>query len=271
MAGSFAFDRCFAKTRPHMTMTGALVSSLSLLAAAVTWGVAVAGSSRWDESSAVVFGVVIIVAAAVAIVGMVAGASRWAFRLAVGLSAALVAAGLTMPLTTPIVLAMGLAALALAGLGGTAMRGMIRQRPAADGPPPNSVTLGLLLLLSPGVWAFVTRTGMNSAALAAAVLCWVGMAVYLKATPVSLVTARIALPVSLGVLAAFSGWPTGALIASTAVGAGALAWTVEARIAVEPLARPGSTVPIPPELAPRDVLDAAGIDDRGRRTDRSPE
>lgn len=271
MCGSFAFGHRFAKTRPHMSMTGALVSSLSLLAAAVTWGVAVVSSPEWDDSSAVVFGVVIIVSAAVSIVGMVAGASRWAFRLGVGLSATLVAAGLTMPLTTPIVVAMGFAALALAGLGGTAMRGMIRQRPAADGPPSNSVALGALLLLSPGVWAFAARDGLNWAALTAAVLAWAGMAVYLKATPVSLVTARIGLPLSLGALAVFSGWPTGALIALTAVGAAALAWTVGARIAVEPLARPGSTVPIPPELAPRDVLDAAGIDDRGRRTDRSAE
>lgn len=254
-----------------MTMTGALVSSLSLLAAAVTWGVSVVRSSEWEESSAVVFGVVIIVSAAVSIVGMVAGVSRWAFRLAIGLSATLVAAGLTMPLTTPIVVAMGLAGFALAGVAGTAMRGMIRQRPAADGPPPNSVSLGVLLLLSPGVWAFVARSGMNAAAVTAAVLAWAGMAVYLKATPVSLVTARVGLPLSLIALAAFSGWPTGALIALTAIGAAALAWTVGARIAVEPLARPGSTVPIPPELAPRDVLDAAGIDDRGRRTDRGTE
>jgi hypothetical protein len=72
-------------------------------------------------------------------------------------------------------------------------------------------------------------------------------------------------PIVLAVAAIFEGLPVGAFIAATAAGVAALAWTVDARIAVHPLAEPGTTVPIPPELAPRDVLDAAGIDDRGRR------
>ena len=51
-------------------------------------------------------------------------------------------------------------------------------------------------------------------------------------------------------------------------GAGAityLAWTKPARIAVQPLVERGRPVPIPPELTPTEILDAAGLDDRGRK------
>ena len=203
--------------------------------------------------------------ATVAIVGMVVGASRWALRLGVATSIGLIACGLLVPLDVVSIAGIALASFALAGLAGTAMRGMIRRRPAADGPPSRALLLGIALLVSPPLWAVVTRDGLGTAALIAVATTWSGMVVYLKATPFALVTARFVLPIALVALAPLSGLPAGAMIVLTAVTAGWLAWTVDARIAVQPIAQPGSTVPIPPELVPRDVLDAAGIDDRGRR------
>jgi hypothetical protein len=44
----------------------------------------------------------------------------------------------------------------------------------------------------------------------------------------------------------------------------ALAWTAGARLAIRPLIERGRAVSIPPELAPGEVLDAAGLDRRGR-------
>ncbi len=247
-------------------MLGALFSSFMLLSASIAWAVAIARSPEWASSSAVVFGIGVIAMATVAIVGMVVGASRWALRLGIATSVALIVLGLVVPLDVGAVAGIGLASVALAGLAGTAMRGMIRQRPSADGPPSRAVLLGIVLLVSPPVWAFVTRDGLDATAVAAVVATWSAMIVYLKATSISLVTARFGVPVVLGTLAVFSSVPAGALIALTAVTAASLAWTVDARIAVQPLAQPGSTVPIPPELVPREILDAAGIDDRGRRS-----
>ena len=48
------------------------------------------------------------------------------------------------------------------------------------------------------------------------------------------------------------------------IAVGTLAWHSSVRNSVHPLVESGSRVPIPPELAPREVLDAAEIDDRGR-------
>ena len=251
-------------------MTAPLVSSLALLAAAVTWSLSAAALPGWEASSAVVFGVGLIAVSTVAVVGMVAGAARWALRMGIGTAAFLVLATATVPIETSIVIGAALAAVALAGLAGTSMRGMVRLRPSAEGPPRRAVLLGVVLLMSPPLWGFVVRDGLPAVTLVAAALCWVGMAIYLKATPIALLTARFVLPSSLVVLAVLSGWPEGVAVGVTAIATAALAWTVEARIAVQPLDRPGSIVPIPPELAPKDVLDAAGVDDRGRRKGDDP-
>jgi hypothetical protein len=55
-------------------------------------------------------------------------------------------------------------------------------------------------------------------------------------------------------------------------GAAAIAaWNRGARLAVRPLLERGHPVPIPPELAPAEVLEAARIDRKGRRlVDRPP-
>jgi hypothetical protein len=45
----------------------------------------------------------------------------------------------------------------------------------------------------------------------------------------------------------------------------ALAWDSSVRTAFHPPREAGSAYPIPPELAPKEILDEAGIDDRGRR------
>ena len=142
---------------------------------------------------------------------------------------------------------------------------MIRKRPPADGPPARAVLLSLLLLAAPPVWALVATDGLGAWALIAVALTWLTMVWYAKALPGALIVVRVASPLALTATAALEGLPLGAIIALTAAGLAALAWTVDARVAVHPLAEPGTTVPIPPELAPADVLDAAGLDDRGRR------
>ena len=213
------------------------------------------GQSQWD----------LLLITAVSTVGMVAGAARWALRLALTSAGTMVTLGLVFPLTPWTVAAMALGGAAAAGLAGTSFDGLIRKRPPADGPPARAVLLSLLLLAAPPAWALVARDGLGTSALIAVAVAWLTMAWYAKAAPGALLVVRVVSPLALLMAAVMEGLPVGAIVASTAAGLSALAWTVEARIAVNPLAEPGTTVPIPPELAPRDVLDAAGIDDRGRR------
>jgi hypothetical protein len=236
-----------------------------MFSSAAIWAGIASSTDTYADSSALILGAGLLVVVAVSIVGMVAGASRWALRLGLAASASMIALGVLFPLTGWTLASMMLAGASVAGLAGTTFDRLIRQRPPADGPPARAVILSLLLLVSPPLWAVATPDGLDAASLAAVAACWAVMAWYTKAAPGALLAVRVALPAALAVSALFSGVPTGVLIALTAIGVGALGWSVDARIAVHPLAEPGTTVPIPPELAPRDILDAAGIDDRGRR------
>ncbi|MGD2061727.1 MAG: hypothetical protein PVF87_12720 [Acidimicrobiia bacterium] len=245
-------------------------TAAAMFASATTWAGIASTTDVYPTSSSLVLGAGLLVVTAVSIVGMVAGASRWALRLALATAAVMVALGLVFPLTPWTITAMALAGAAAAGLAGTGFDGMIRQRPPADGPPARSVLLSLLLLVSPSAWALAAPDGLGVSGLAAVAVTWATMAWYVKAAPGALLVARVIAPLVLVATAILEGAPVGFAVAVTAAGLVALAWTVDARIAVHPLAEPGTRVPIPPELAPRDVLDAAGIDDRGRRRESGP-
>ena len=262
---SFALFDPNPKTLDDMKTRRPQATAAALFASAAIWAGIASTTDVYQASSSFVIGAGLLLITAASIVGMVAGAARWALRLAIGSAAAMVALGLVFPLTPWTVLAMALAGAAGAGLAGTSFDGLIRQRPPADGPPPRAVLMSLLLLVAPPVWALVAPDGIGTPAVVAVVTAWVTMGWYVKAAPGALLAVRFVSPIVLAVTATMEGLPAGALIAATAAGLVALAWTMEARIAVHPLAEPGTTVPIPPELAPRDVLDA-GIDDRGHQT-----
>ena len=247
------------------TLTGPILVSTALLGSAIVWAILLADSTVWAPSSATVIGIGLIVLAAVGVVGMVGAASRWAYRLSLGLALVevMLAAAQEFSIATAGALALG--AVALTGLAGTSMRGMIRQRPPADGPPTESVVLAIILLVSPTVWGLGSPDGLSAYGVVAVAAAWASMVLYVKAWPFALPTVRVALPAILLVCAVGSEPITGLMIGVSALAAGYLAWTVGARVAIHPLATPGRTVAIPPELAPADILDAARIDDRGRR------
>jgi hypothetical protein len=90
--------------------------------------------------------------------------------------------------------------------------------------------------------------------------------VYAKAAPGSVALVRLVFPVFVPLSFWLAGGIEGLLPAVVAAALTGLAWTKNARVAASPLVESGRTVPIPPEMAPGEVLDAAGIDDRGRRT-----
>lgn len=251
-------------------MTRPMFISAAFLASAVLSAVLVADGTVWDVSSGVLFGIGLVLITAVSIVGMVGAAARWAHRMAIATAVVLIGLAITRPLSVATVSALMLGAVGLAGLVGGAMRGLIRQRPAADAPPTDSVILALILLVAPPAWAAASPAGIGRFGWVAAITVWLTMVLYIKTGPFALGTVRLVVPVVLGVCAiAESGIP-GLLIGLTAVVAGWYAWRPDTKLAVHPVATPGKPVPIPPELAPRDILDAAGLDDSGRPTGGMP-
>ena len=246
-------------------MKQAQLTVATLLASALLWSAVISTDDSYAASSGFVLSAALVLSVTVAVAAIVAGASKWGHRLAMGSAMSMIALGAIIPLAVPTVIAMVLAGLALIGLNASGIASLVRQRPPADGPPAKAVVLSVAMLTSPILWAVMSPDGLSAAALIATVVIWSALAFYARAVPGALLVARYISPAALMVLAILDGTFTGALIGSTAVGLAALAWTVDARIAVNPLAEPGTTVLIPPELAPRDILDAAGLDDRGRR------
>lgn len=246
-------------------MRQAQLTVATLLTSAVLWSAVLSTGDSYEASSAFFLAAAILLTATVAVVAIVAGASKWGHRLGLGLAATMIALGAFLPLTVPTVVAMLLAGIALIGLNASGVASLIRRRPAADGPPARAVVLSVALLTSPVLWTVLSPKGLSASAMIAIGVVWTALIIYSRAIPGALLVARYITPISLVTLAVIDRSFTGGLIGLTAVGLAALAWTVDARVAVHPLAEPGTTVPIPPELAPRDILDAAGLDDRGHR------
>lgn len=197
-----------------------------------------------------------------AITGMLVVRGRWARRLALAVTAA---HGVVALLPEPdgwwgaaAVLTCG----AAIAVGAPWLNGFIRQRPAATGPPDRAVLLPLVLLAA----AFAVGAA-GGGSVAAAVVGFTALVVafwFIRALPGALLVVRIGWPLLALVLAVPMGSPPGWVSAVSGLAVAGLAWHQTVRHSLHPLVEKGSRVPIPPELAPREVLDAADIDDRGR-------
>lgn len=241
-----------------------IVASALLMAATGAWTVVLATSPPPDHSgpAVVMMSVALWIATVAAVTGMLVVRGRWARRLALAVA---VAHGVVALLPEPdgwwgaaAILSCG----AAIAIGGPWLNGFIRQRPAAAGPPDRAVLLPLVLVTT----AFaIGATGGGSAA--AAVVGYSSFLVafwFIRALPGALLLVRLGWPALALGLAWPIGGPAGVAAAAGAVAVAFLAWHETVHHALHPLVQPGSRVPIPPELAPRDVLDAAEIDDRGR-------
>lgn len=244
-----------------LTTAALLVSSLA--AALLLTG----PDAVWTDGAGVMLACGHLLLVAVAIVGSLVGAARWAVGLGAGLAGVLAVPAVVHPIGAAWVVMVATAGLAVAGMLGTGLRPAVRQRPPADAPPRKATALVLGALGSPLVVGGLQPDGVTVVdwlltAAAVALAAW-----YTRAQPMALWATRFGLPL----LAAIAAFVIPLPQAVAAVGFFALvawlAWTKDARIAVIPLAAPGRSVPIPAELAPEDILDAAGLDSRGRRKD----
>ncbi len=243
------------------------VAGAAVVAATVVWALRlVAADEPFAAASAVLVAGDALVLAVVATAGLLLARSQWARYLAVGLlvaEAALVAALPRDGWTWAVLAAVGGAGLLVAAPAATRW---VRRLPGAGGPPPRVVVLLVVLLALPGVAGLAVPDGPGAAqwvlAAAALGLAWG----YSRAHAGALWGLRLGFPVIALVAALTSGWPGGAAIAAVAAAATALAWLRDARLAALPLAPPRvETYRVPPELAPPEVLDAAGLDPSGRR------
>lgn len=201
----------------------------------------------------------------VALSGVLLARGRWSRPVSALIVAAWVAVGSVQ--TSPIGLAtVILAAAVLVGVLGPWLGRWLRHLASADGPPAEAVTALLVLVATPAALGLALGAGVPIAAWA-----WAGWSVGLalaiaRVVPGALATARFLHPV-LAVGAAFLlPLPAGAVVLAAASSVTLLVWRRSVRVAIAPvLPVVGSAVRFPPELTPRPVLEAAGIDDTGQR------
>lgn len=236
------------------------------LVAAIGWTVAlIVNAEPLGQAGSLLAGLGLLILAAVSVIGMTITGGRWAHRLGM-LS---VAAGLVIAAIRPIDVAwfFALAASALAGasLFMPQVTRRIRRLPAAAGPPQTTVVVTLGLLSVPFVLGVLSESSEPWALLTVGLSAPVSAFAFARVIPGGLIGIRVVWPLLSLSLAPFLDLSAAVAAVLTSLAVAVLAWRSEVKAAFHPPRESGSTYPIPPELVPGDVLDAADIDDRGRR------
>jgi hypothetical protein len=228
------------------------------LLAAILWTVEVAvRPGDFSAAGLLLLGFGLLTMAAVAVVGMVVTGGRWSHVYALitlGLTAVV---AITRPVTTLWLIALLVSAAAAIALLGETVRSGVRKLPSAAGPGSKAVVLPLLLLAVPvGLALGSPSPGWLTAAsgIAASLTAFL----YSRVIVGGLLATRVLWPL-LSVASAFPlVIPDSLAPIASALAVAAIAWQPEIKAAYHPPVETGSTFPIPPELAPPDILGAAG-------------
>lgn len=245
-------------------MKRTIVLSIMLVAATISWSLLVVSRGPWAIDSATVIATWMLVLAAVAITGMVVASSRWGRYLAivVGLLGPLL--GVSVPVDPWWLATLVASGLVVAALAGTATSGVIRKLPAADGPTPRVVAFTLVLVSLPLIVATVSPGGLGPSEWSMVGLTATGAAIYAKAGPLAVAIVRAVIPLGSVLIGVLDGLPRGGLWIGVGIAVAVGAWHRDIRLAVRPLAGEGRAIPMLPEMVPSEILDAAGLDERGR-------
>lgn len=234
--------------------------------AALAWVVALLlDATPLDSAPALLVGIGILAMSTVAMVGMIAVGGRWAHRLGLIALAFTVVLAVIRPIDVIWFVALGFTCLALVALLSPLVTKSIRKLPSASGPPPRAITPPLILLATPAVLGFLGNVAEPWAllivGLTAPNVAWL----YSRVIPGGLLAIRLIWPALAVVLAPWLGWLAGSASVLIAGTVAVLSWHSSVLASYHPPREVGSTFPIPPELTPPEVLDAADIDDKGRR------
>jgi hypothetical protein len=243
-----------------------LVAATSIVGAAVL----AADPHPFGPGAALLFSGGMVIAAVIAVAGILLARGRWAGRLGGALAGGWIAAGAGHPGGSGVLL-LTLAGIALAANLGPWLGTWIRRRPTTGGVPPAAVALLVTLVLTPAALGAASGDEpVHPAVWALAVWSLLAALLVARVTPGARVISRWLHPIACLATAI----ATGGLVAGVATGSGAivagLAWRRQLGHALAPVpAAAGAVHRLPPELTPPEVLEAAGVDDSGRLRERS--
>lgn len=237
-----------------------IFASVMLLAASAYWAASLFISPPpWSSPTAAVIAAGTVLAATIAVAGLMIEHSRLAYRLGWSILFFLGLVALLRPLDLGWVLGVAFVGIAAASMTNRTLNGWIRSEPSFAPVPRSAVGLALLLLAAPIAAALVTTSLTMGLLPWLALSCWAILFWFVRGLPWAVALVRAGLP-----LLAIAGWwlPVPALIAWLVMigAAAALAWRADTRVAIRPLIERGSKVVIPPELVPEEIRRAAGMD-----------
>jgi hypothetical protein len=243
-----------------------IVATTASLASAVAWAlVLVFSDGTFAESSAALLAIDLVVVTTVGVVGLTVARSRWARRLLIGLLLVQLLGAFEVPVGWGSAIALAVTVIGLVSLSGPWLNEWAGSLPRTNAPPATAVALTLGVLLMPGWIAILSPQGLTVGRALLAAACFPVAWAYGRALGIALWVVRLAFLPAAVLSMIGSAVVTAVAISVYAAGLVILAWTADARIAVEPTeVRPGTAFPIPPDLTPSEILSAARLDRQGR-------
>lgn len=236
------------------------------LLAALAWTVAIIiEGDPWEPAPQMLIGVGLLVAATVSTVGMAVVGGRWSHRLGLAVVGMTAVVAVARPIDPAWMVGTLVSAGSVLALLSPALTRSIRTLPSASGPPPRAVAPALVLLLTPALLGFVGNGATPWALLVVGLTAPTAAFLYSRVIPGGLLAIRLVWPALALGLSPFLDWVAGAVTVAIAAVVAVTAWGREAKTSYHPPREVGTSFPIPPELAPPEVLDAAQIDEKGRR------
>ena len=247
---------------PAAPLIVALLAAAASVAGIVTLALAPAPLA---DSSATLFTGGMAMATLVAVAGILLARGRWARHLGTLLGLIWIAIGAVIETAAGFGL-IALGATTVAATAGPWLGRWLRHLARADGAPPAAVIALLTLVLTPTASALVAPNGVHAATWGFSAWSVVLALAMARIVPGSLSAARIVHPIAGVVTALVVGVPGAIAPVVSGVVVAAMCWRRDVSLAVAPIVAPGGpALRIPPELAPIEVLTAAGADAAGRR------
>ncbi|MCP4967779.1 MAG: hypothetical protein GY926_21415 [bacterium] len=206
-----------------------------VMGAGLAWTIhLVVSPEPWAVDSAMAIAIGTLVLSIVAMTALLLGRGRWTRPFAAGLVVLEMMIAIVATFDGWLITALVLSGLSLAGLGGPWFKGWLRERPAAGAPGPAPISLAIGSFAVVPLVGIASPAGLDPAHGIAGALGILFSWGYMKGGTWALHSLRFAMPLAM-LAAAISSPPAGAALL---IAAGAaltyLAWTQDARLAVDP-------------------------------------
>jgi hypothetical protein len=233
--------------------------------AALAWAAAlVIDPGPFAPTSVLLMMIGILGMATVGMVGLTVTGGKWAHRTSLASLVAMFIVAVARPVDALWVVALTATTVAAIALLVPKLTGAIRRLPAAAGPPPRAVLIPMLLIGFPFALGLAAWDEPSTGTAIVGLTAPIAALWFARVFPGGLLAVRVVWP-ALAIGLGFTQWLAPAVV-SVCGGAviAILAWHRTVSVAVHPPRERGTAYPIPPELAPREVLDSADLDERGQ-------